>query len=362
MKRIITIFLLSAFMLSLCSCRVIGADKITNGINAVLGSTEKKTVTESELDELISGQVVYVKSTEYIVQDEEYKALYPDMLQAILVNNGNDDIKNAVVAFVAWDKNNLPVKIKGNIDFSDGAYIKKVNYEDINLVPGSEFGDGYGLSIDEDNSIATFKAIVVSYETFDGTEWENPYFDGWSKMYEGIKYAEELTVEVVIEKDTTVSKIPQSVESKTDSAEAVEQLIAGQKVKVISTKYVVQHDEYKALYPDMLQAVVENNSDDDIKNMVIAFVAWDKNKLPVKIKGNYDFSGGSYVKEVSYDGVNLIPGKTYGSNSGLELDEDNNIEYIKAIVASYETFEGTEWKNPYYDSWTKCYSGMKYPE
>lgn len=122
-----------------------------------------------------------------MVQDEQHKSLYPDMLQAVVYNNTELDIKDAVVAFVAWDNNNLPIKIKGSIDFSDGSYIKPVGYTDINLVGGESFGKDSGYEIDENSNIQTFKAIVVSYETFDGETWENPYFDDFCELYEGKK-------------------------------------------------------------------------------------------------------------------------------------------------------------------------------
>ena len=109
------------------------------------------------------------------------------MLQAVIQNNTSSDVKNAVVAFVAWDKNDLPVKIKGSIDFSDGAYIKKVNYNDINMIPNSTFGESSGFEIDESCDINSFKAIVVSFETFEGETWVNPLFEDWCKLYEGVK-------------------------------------------------------------------------------------------------------------------------------------------------------------------------------
>lgn len=149
-------------------------------------STEP-AMTEDNLLSQIDAQELKVIKTKYVVQDEEYKSLYPDMLQAVIQNNTSYDIKNALVAFVAWDSNNLPVKIKGSIDFSDGSYIKKVNYGDINLVPGKKFGESSGFEIDENCNIKTFKAIVVSYETFDGTTWENPLYEDWREFYEGVK-------------------------------------------------------------------------------------------------------------------------------------------------------------------------------
>jgi hypothetical protein len=144
-------------------------------------------MTEDKLLSQIDAQELKVIKTKYVVQDEEYKSLYPDMLQAVIQNDTSYDIKNALVAFVAWDSNNLPVKIKGSIDFSDGSYIKEVNYGDINLVPGKKFGESSGFEVDENCNIKTFKAIVVSYETFDGTTWENPLYEDWCEFYEGVK-------------------------------------------------------------------------------------------------------------------------------------------------------------------------------
>lgn len=146
-----------------------------------------QTMGINEFEALVSAQKLRVIETNYKVQDEKYKSLYPDMLQAVIQNDTPYDIKNAVVAFVAWDENNLPIKIKGSIDFSEGSYITRVNYSDINLVPGADFGRDSGYEIDEDLNIATFKAIVVSYEAFTGETWENPYFDEWCKLYEGVK-------------------------------------------------------------------------------------------------------------------------------------------------------------------------------
>ena len=36
-------------------------------------------------------------------------------------------------------------------------------------------------------NIATFKAIVVSYETFEGKTWNNPYYEDFCSLYEGKK-------------------------------------------------------------------------------------------------------------------------------------------------------------------------------
>ena len=155
---------------------------------ATVQSTTASGVSVGNIESLIATQEVKIISTKYVVQDDQYKTLYPDLLQAVISNGGTHEIKNAVVAFVAWDKNNLPVKIKGDIDFSDGSYIKRVSYNDINLIPGATYGDKGGLGIDQSCDIKTFKAILVSYEAFDGYTWENPYYNDWCTAYEGVKY------------------------------------------------------------------------------------------------------------------------------------------------------------------------------
>ena len=182
---------------------------------------------------------------------------------------------------------------------------------------------------------------------------------------------EVLTTTKRADTTTTAPEIEDSSESKTTepttetttvamTVEELEEAIDKQEVKITSTKYIVQDDNYKALYPDMLQAVIVNNSDYDLKNAIVAFVAWDENNLPVKIKGQYDYSGGSYIKKCNYSDINLVPGKSYGSSSGLSLDEDNNIDKFKAIVVSYETFDGETWENPYYDMWVNLYAERRY--
>ena len=380
MKKLVTLLISLALMLSLVACGgetppsnssdtpAPSQNEESTGNNNTEESTKqnsKQSMSISEFENLLAEQPLYVSKTEYVVQDDEHKALYPDMLQAILSNNTTVDIKNAVVAFVAWDANNLPVKIKGQIDFSDGSYVKQVNYSDINLIGGDTFGESSGFSLDEDNTIETFKAIAVSFETFDGDTWKNPYYDEFCTMYEGEKYTDSLSVEVEIV-DSTFSVNESGANSSSDkdtessmTASELESNLNTQPITIISMEYVVQDEQHKALYPDMLQVVLKNNTDDDIKNAVVAFVAWDSNNLPVKIKGQIDFSDGSYVKKVDYADINLAAGGTFGESSGFSLDENNNIKTFKAIVASYETFEGDTWENPYYEDFCELYEGQK---
>ena len=278
---------------------------------ATTEASKEQVMSIAEFEELLAQQPLAVSKTEYAVQDEQYKALYPDLLQAIIVNNTTEDIKDAVIAFVAWDSNNLPVKIEGQFDFGQGSYIKQVNYTDINLVGGDTFGEKDGYPLGENNEIATFKAMVVSFKTFDGDTWKNPYFDDFRSLYEGKKYSDDMTIEVeVVDSGFSASEnaADGSAGKKEESsvtADELESNLSEQPVVVIKTEYVVQNQQYKTIYPDMLQAVIQNNTEEDIKDAVIAFVAWDSNNLPVKIVGQFDFDDGSYVKKVNYTDINL---------------------------------------------------------
>ena len=152
-------------------------------------ATSKDIQNNSDNSENNSSEnTLFVQDARLLVQSNDYKALYPDMLQAILVNNTEYDIKNAVIAFMAWDANNLPVLIQGQFDFNKATYIRQGNYNGINMVPGSTFGEKTGMKLDESiTGIVTVKAIVVSYETFDGNTWTNPDYEAFVEQYAGKK-------------------------------------------------------------------------------------------------------------------------------------------------------------------------------
>lgn len=166
-------------------------------------------------------------------------------------------------------------------------------------------------------------------------------------------YFEEITEEATSETPVIPVMTPAELES----------ILATMPLTVIETKLLPGDPDYPSLYPDIISAVVKNNSGTDVKSYVVAFVAWDPHNLPAKIIGQYDFNGGSYVKKCNYDAVNLVDGHSYGNGVGLALDEDcENITTIKAIVVSYEDFDGNTWNNPYYDTWVNTYSEKRLAE
>lgn len=199
MKKITALILALIVVLSLAACGGGNEKDNTDTANdAALttddSSKDEKTpensgedvAAELSVDELeaeIQKQPCFVYECEYYVQDEQYKALYPDLMLAKLENQSGIAIKDVIVAFAAWDENNLPVIIDtiGNDD-----YVIQCTMNGINLADGSTLTN-QGMQVEsrqaERGEIKSFKAIVVSYEDFDGNVWENPLYKNWVNIY-----------------------------------------------------------------------------------------------------------------------------------------------------------------------------------
>lgn len=199
MKKITALILALIMVLSLAACGGGNEKDNTDTANdAALttddSSKDEKTpensgedvAAELSVDELeaeIQKQPCFVYECEYYVQDEQYKALYPDLMLAKLENQSGIAIKDVIVAFAAWDENNLPVIIDtiGNDD-----YVIQCTMNGINLADGSTLTN-QGMQVEsrqaERGEIKSFKAIVVSYEDFDGNVWENPLYKNWVNIY-----------------------------------------------------------------------------------------------------------------------------------------------------------------------------------
>lgn len=171
-------------------------DELVELIDAAQSELKARKAAETENnknEESIVEGTVYVKEARLIVQSDDFKSLYPDALQAILVNDTNYDIKDVIVYFAAWDANNLPVLIKSQYQISNAAYVVCAKYTGVNMVPGGTFGETAGLKLDNSiKGITTVKAIVASYVTFDGVTWENPEYTSFVEEY---YYGKKLSVE-----------------------------------------------------------------------------------------------------------------------------------------------------------------------
>ena len=148
----------------------------------------KSLPSAEELDAQIAQQPVFVSSVRYFDGETEVGNSYENFLIATIQNNSDTIVKSASIGWVAWDANGYPVEIDGWGSGHDDEYVV-VDMDHINLEPGQAYDKG-GLKLGTSNAtgteVATFKAIVASYETMDGEKWSNPLLSDWKKLYEGV--------------------------------------------------------------------------------------------------------------------------------------------------------------------------------
>lgn len=149
----------------------------------------------NEIVSLATEFPIKVISNQYMEGDSELKALYPDMVLTVLKNGSNDDVKDIYYSILAWDENNLPVKIKTSLSFYDAEYVGKIQASDMNLIPEAQSPDNFGIGLDETvPRLHTIKAVVESYEDFDGNTILNEHYKDFIELYEGKKLTVELDI------------------------------------------------------------------------------------------------------------------------------------------------------------------------
>ena len=84
----------------------------------------------------------------------------------------------------------MPVRLQSSSSIGAGQFFARINYDSINLMPG-EFYRGrtgntwYGMQVDANIDVSYSKAVVISFEDFDGNTWNNPLLLDYKNLYEG---------------------------------------------------------------------------------------------------------------------------------------------------------------------------------
>lgn len=199
-KVMILIMLVSSVLLGACQ-KENQADKEKNQSEEIaMASTpeEKKTIPkrdiveekeEKSLQQLQKDALdfpVEILKEEILIQDPELKALCPDLFSVIVKNNTEVDIRDFVIALMAWDSNDLPVKIKASYSFDDGMYIEYVNATDVNLVQGATYGERQGMALDESmDDLYTLKVVIIQYTDFNDQTVYNEAAEEFLEEIEG---------------------------------------------------------------------------------------------------------------------------------------------------------------------------------
>lgn len=184
-KSIITAVVATLISGIIIAAMLMGGDPLTKFEPQAEGT---KSISLFEFYENIKKQPVYVSDTDLIYFEDPATKEVQNSFNYILTNNTTSTIKNAVVAFVAWDYNKKPVTIK--VPGEEEASIIEVK-EEYNIAPGKNTGEDFIVDYEGDN-IGMYEAIVVSYETADGKTWTNPYYETFRKGFLDKKYSQFL--------------------------------------------------------------------------------------------------------------------------------------------------------------------------
>lgn len=158
----------------------------------------------------------------------------------------------------------------------------------------------------------------------------------------------------IISNDTQITEKSNQIKDKAKEQE-IEKYKNEQEITVESARILVQDTTYKALYPDMIEVIIKNNSSKTIKDYNVSILAYDSNNYPLKIKPQFNYNGGAFEFIGQADNVNVVAGATGGRNYGWKLDENHGISKVIAIVKDATYYDGSKWENPYYNYWIEQY-------
>ena len=172
------------------------------------------------------------------------------------------------------------------------------------------------------------------------------------------------TVAEEVKPEPTPTATPTPTPEQTKSPEKIMELLKSVEVPIIESKKVVQNEKYKALYPDMLAAIIKNNAADTIKNLQVSFLAYDEGGYPIKPKMQFSFDEPTYEVIGTADDANIKVGKTFGEDYGWKLDDESasKVAYVLACVKSAELYNGQTWTNKYYQDWLDTFIDKPLPD
>ena len=138
-------------------------------------STIKDKAKKQEVEKLKTEQEVVVLSA------TKHKEWYSDTLSGIRVivqNNTEKVVKSYIVSVLAYDSSNYPLKIEYN------DYEKIFKSDGANIQAGATHGkDNYCDIYYEVEKISSALTCVKEVEYYDGSTWENPYYEYWLEEY-----------------------------------------------------------------------------------------------------------------------------------------------------------------------------------
>lgn len=149
--------------------------EIKEGQKFLSGQDLTDKIGEYELEKLKINQLVTVEDT-WVRESSVFNDAY------VVVKNQTDKVlKEYTVAMIMLDSNGYPVNNKYEFKEFRGKNVISGRADSVNVQPGGTYGANSYWHIE--NDCYKILACVVSAEFYDGTIWENPYFDPWVKFY-----------------------------------------------------------------------------------------------------------------------------------------------------------------------------------
>ena len=144
--------------------------EINNKILDISAESKKQEIEQYKNNQ----EVVVLSSKKY----QEWYSSSLSGIQVIVKNNTQKVVKSYTISILAYDSNGFPLKI----DYS--GYEKLCSCEGANIQPGDTHGkDNYCSIYYEKDKIASSIACIKEVEYYDGTRWENPYYEHWIEQY-----------------------------------------------------------------------------------------------------------------------------------------------------------------------------------
>ncbi|WP_291565151.1 MULTISPECIES: DUF5780 domain-containing protein [unclassified Clostridium] len=313
-------------------------------------------------------------------------------VEAIIIYNnkikGDSDKENEINSFlkdevakieksfideeISYDKAKNKLEIIGNT----GLVLSDVNYSTnkINSFNNSKIAfkeaEEFLKNNDLVNALKEYKKVIADDKNFTKAKEqiknnEKKYKEQVLKIAEDSSNAKDYEKSISVLKEATslisndrdllakLSVYEKQLEEKTslEKKQKAEKVKTEQLVIVESAQIIVQDTRYKTLYPDLIQVIVKNMSNKTIKHMRIGCLGYDNNGYPLKIKTQHIVLKEDYECIAYGEDVNIIPGGRYGEDVGWGLDENHGISKVLACVHNVTFYDGTTWKNPYYEYW-----------
>lgn len=346
---------LIALVLTICTLLTLAACAPAVDPEAELAA-EKQAYAEFRAD-LEDEAVVAVNAGVYLNADDE------KMLCADVQNNSDADITNFVLSYAVWNKMGRPIVIRTQNNPNNTESVFESTETAIEVKANSTWEADAGLKLaDNLEEIAYVEVIVVSY-TKDGQKVTNPLYSAWKETYID-RYLSDWQMELMgvdgLDSDNTDNTQATSVSKEQALATLKDNL---SKEKVVAVNEAV----HKEMEDDsvMLSADLKNNADKQVKELVVAFAAWDIDGNPIKLKSASGTSEDAFVKRIGMGEVTVAAGQTWLADDGEDVvgykvsSEQSNIAYVKAVVISGELEDGGSWSNPYYNQWKTTYENVK---